>query len=408
MPEPLLPESSLNFRLLFESAPGLYLVLKPDFTIVAVSNAYLKATMTMRKDILGRGLFEVFPDNPDDPAADGVRKLRASLERVLASRAPDTMAVQKYDIRRPEEEGGGFEERYWSPLNTPVFGPDRELCFIIHRVEDVTEFIKLQAQRLELNSKHEKLETELYLRAKELDQANEELRVMNQKREEAMQELEGFSYSVSHDLRAPLRHMRSFSEMLKDDPTSTLSETGKRYAQVIADSSTKMGSLIDNLLEFSRMGRADIRKTLIEQDSLIAEVIQELSPELSKRNIEWRIAPLPAVRADRALMVQVWTNLLSNAVKYTRQREHAVIEVGYEQNKDEFVFHVRDNGVGFDMLYVGKLFGVFQRLHAESDFEGTGIGLAHVQRIILRHGGHAWAEGKKGEGATFYFSLPAP
>jgi signal transduction histidine kinase len=364
MPEPLLPESSLNFRLLFESAPGLYLVLKPDFTIVAVSNAYLKATMTMRKDILGRGLFEVFPDNPDDPAADGVRKLRASLERVLASRAPDTMAVQKYDIRRPEEEGGGFEERYWSPLNTPVFGPDRELCFIIHRVEDVTEFIKLQAQRLELNSKHEKLETELYLRAKELDQANEELRVMNQKREEAMQELEGFSYSVSHDLRAPLRHMRSFSEMLKDDPTSTLSETGKRYAQVIA--------------------------------------------ELSKRNIEWRIAPLPAVRADRALMVQVWTNLLSNAVKYTRQREHAVIEVGYEQNKDEFVFHVRDNGVGFDMLYVGKLFGVFQRLHAESDFEGTGIGLAHVQRIILRHGGHAWAEGKKGEGATFYFSLPAP
>ena len=180
-----------DFQALFQSAPDLYLVLTPDLDIVAVSDAYRRATMTKRENILGRGFFEVFPDNPDDPAATGVRNLRASLERVLRNKVSDTMAVQKYDIRKPESEGGGFEERYWSPVNSPVFGPDKEpdkeIAYIIHRVEDVTEFVRLKQQSIEQNkltqelrARAEQMEAEGYLRAREVQDANRQLEAANQ------------------------------------------------------------------------------------------------------------------------------------------------------------------------------------------------------------------------------------
>jgi PAS domain S-box-containing protein len=179
--------STPDFRILFESAPGLYLVLKPDLTIVAVSDAYLHATMTKREEILGRGLFDVFPDNPDDPTATGTRNLRASLERVLQNRVPDSMAVQKYDIRRPDSEGGGFEERFWSPVNSPVFSADHEIAYIIHRVEDVTEFVRLkqrgseeQRHTEELRTRATQMEAEIYLRSQELADANRKLRKTNE------------------------------------------------------------------------------------------------------------------------------------------------------------------------------------------------------------------------------------
>ncbi len=406
MPDSI-PSSTPDFRLLFESSPSAYLVLSREFRIIAVSDAYLKATLTSRKGVLGRGLFEVFPDNPDDPNADGVRNLRASLERVLALRKPDTMAVQKYDIRRPESEGGGFEERYWSPVNTPVFAADGGITCIIHRVEDVTDFIELKRKDLELTLDHQKMETELFLRGQELTQTNQELRATNAKLASAMEELEGFSRSVSHDLRSPLRHMRGYSEMLLLDETSKLSETGKRYATVIVEASQRMSGLIDNLLEFSRMGRTAMQEVLVDTDALIAQVKAEMAPDLAAREIAWTIDSLPAVRADRALMVQVWTNLIANAVKYTRNTTPARIEIGCERKEKEFIFHVRDNGAGFDMRYADRLFGVFQRLHRSEEFEGNGIGLANVRKIILRHGGQTWAEGRPDQGATFYFSMPA-
>ena len=402
-----IPQATPDFRLLFESSPSLYLVLSRDFQIVAVSDAYLRATLVSRKNVLGRHLFEVFPDNPDDPKADGVRNLRASLDRVLALRKPDTMAVQKYDIRRPESEGGGFEIRYWSCVNTPVFAADGGIVAIIHRAEDVTDFIELKRKGLELTLDHQKMETELYLRGQELTKSNQELRATNQKLAMAMEELEGFSHSVSHDLRSPLRHMRGYSEMLLDDETSTLSEAGKRYATVIGEASQRMSGLIDNLLEFSRMGRTAMREVLVDSDALICDVKNEMAPDFAERAIEWTIGSLPAIRADRALMIQVWTNLISNAVKYTRDRTPALIEIGFERKEKEFLFHIRDNGAGFDMRYADKLFGVFQRLHRQEEFEGNGIGLANVRKIILRHGGQTWAEGRLGEGATFYFTLPA-
>ncbi|MCE0499328.1 MAG: ATP-binding protein [Methylacidiphilales bacterium] len=402
-----------DFQILFESAPGLNLILRPDLTIVAVSEAYLRATKTHRKEIVGRGIFEVFPDNPDDPNADGVRNLRASLNRVLATRAPDTMPVQKYDIRLPEEEGGGFVERFWSPINTPAFDAGGKLIYIIHRVEDVTEFVRLKQQGSEqsrmteeLRSRAQEMESEVLKRGRELIVANEKLTTANADLAQALKKLESFSYSVSHDLRAPLRHIQGYADLLGGDEGSKLSEDGQRYLKVMIDSSKRMGTLIDDLLSFSRMGLVEMRLGTVKMSEAVQETVRALSSDLNGRKIEWKIGSLPDVHGDRALLNQVWTNLLSNAVKYSRQRDPAEIAVGCDRQGNELVFWVRDNGAGFDMKYADKLFGVFQRLHHPNEFEGTGIGLANVRQIISRHGGRTWAEGKVGEGATFYFSLP--
>jgi signal transduction histidine kinase len=223
----------------------------------------------------------------------------------------------------------------------------------------------------------------------------------------ANRELEAFSYSVSHDLRAPLRHIDGFAQLLQQRIAATLSADDRRYLTNISSSARSLGVLIDELLAFSRMGRSELRHTLNNSNQVVADIIRELQPDLAGRQVEWKIDHLPSVQADPAMLPQVWRNLLSNAVKYTREKSPARIEIGYRLDPaDGHVFSVRDNGAGFDMKYVNKLFGVFQRLHSAGEFEGTGIGLAHVRRIVQRHGGRTWAEGVIGEGATFFFSLP--
>jgi light-regulated signal transduction histidine kinase (bacteriophytochrome) len=223
----------------------------------------------------------------------------------------------------------------------------------------------------------------------------------------ANKELEAFSYSVSHDLRAPLRHIDGFAQLLQKHLAATLDATARRYLATIADSAKRLGVLIDELLVYSRMGRTEMRAAQVPMRPLVDEVLRELQPETQGRQIEWQIGELPAVRADAAMLRQVWANLLGNAVKYSRQRAVAQIEIGCRRDgADGHIFSVRDNGAGFDMKYVEKLFGVFQRLHSASEFEGTGIGLANVQRIVQRHHGRVWAEGRPGEGAAFYFTLP--
>jgi signal transduction histidine kinase len=219
-------------------------------------------------------------------------------------------------------------------------------------------------------------------------------------------ELEAFSYSVSHDLRAPLRHINGFADLLNEESGSKLDQDGRRYLSIISDSVRQMGKLIDTLLEFSRIGRVEMRFARVSMVEVVEEVAKKLKEEHKDRSIEWDIQPLPQVRGDRALLKQVWTNLLANAVKYTRRRQIARIEVGCNRKESELEFFVRDNGAGFDMKYAGKLFGVFQRLHRAEEFEGTGVGLANVARVVTRHGGKVRAEAKVNEGAALYFTLP--
>lgn len=238
----------------------------------------------------------------------------------------------------------------------------------------------------------------------ELEATNEELRVTTAQLEAANAELESFSYSVSHDLRAPLRAIDGFSKVLLEDYSTKLDEEGQRYLDIIRDNSQKMGRLIDDLLALSRLGRQPLNKATVDMPALVTEVFTELKePE---RDVQFSLGTLPPAYGDHSLLRQVLANLLGNALKFTRQQRTAIIEVGGRGDNQETTYYVKDNGVGFDMRYSGKLFHVFQRLHADTEFEGTGVGLAIVQCIVHRHGGRVWAEGKVNQGATFYWALP--
>jgi light-regulated signal transduction histidine kinase (bacteriophytochrome) len=283
---------------------------------------------------------------------------------------------------------------------SPPGGPDYEGIFntgiglaaigltTLLAVQQKTAVASLREQSSEIG----KLNEELAKRARELETSNNEL--------------ESFAYSVSHDLRAPLRHVDGYSELLKKQASSSLDEKSLRYIQTILESSKRMGNLIDDLLAFSRIGRAETKKTLVSLDQLVKEVVAEIGEDTRERNIVWKIHPLPICYGDRAMLRLVIVNLLSNAVKFTRARAQAEIAIDCVDMGKEVEMSVRDNGAGFDMQYANKLFGVFQRLHLPEQFEGTGIGLATVRRIIHRHGGEVRAEGGVDQGATLYFSLP--
>jgi light-regulated signal transduction histidine kinase (bacteriophytochrome) len=223
--------------------------------------------------------------------------------------------------------------------------------------------------------------------------------------EAANKELEAFSYSVAHDLRAPLRAIDGFSRILLEEHAPTLTPEAQHYLNVVRKNSQRMGLLIDDLLAFSRLSRQPLNKQPVKPADLVRQSVDELRAEQQGRRVEIAIGDLPACRADPALLKHVWMNLMSNALKYTRKREAAVIEVGSREQAGASVYFVKDNGVGFDMQYADKLFGVFQRLHRPEDYEGTGVGLAIVQRVIHRHGGRVWAEAAVNQGATFYFTV---
>lgn len=598
-------DNNIDYRSLFEAAPGLFLILRPNtpkFTIVTASDAYLEATMTRRDDICGHDLFEIFPDNPDDATADGTSNLRRSLETVIGLKEPNRMGTQKYDIRRPIEQGGGFEVRYWSPLNTPLLDRNNEVKYIIHRVEDITELVGLQkkaaedieAKRLsekkmqemqaesdeksliiknsqdrinnlldilikytkldfsekitvsengdeldaiavglntlseelaaareaeEIQINHikeinhfldailenipnmvfmkdaaqlrfvrlnkagerllgltrdklighndfdffpkeqadfftkkdkealtkndvtdipeEMIETSYgprWLHTKKIPlfdvngapthllgiseditekkedeekilQLNNELSHNVQQLESVNKELESFSYSVSHDLRAPLRAIDGYARIIEEDYGQVLDTEGKRLLGAVQYNAKKMGNLIDDLLAFSRLGKKELTKTDLNMNELVEGALGEINRS-TQHHAKVIIGPLHQAKGDYGLINQVMVNLLSNAIKYSSKKEHPQVDINSELHGREIVYTIRDNGAGFDMRYASKLFGVFQRLHTADEFDGTGVGLAIVKRIVSKHGGKVWADSEKDMGTTFRFSLP--
>jgi signal transduction histidine kinase len=266
----------------------------------------------------------------------------------------------------------------------------------------VDVFVELAVARLKLQgeiAERGRIGAEIAKLNMVLEQRNEDLSAANE-------DLEAFGHSVSHDLRMPLRHIHAYISMLETTAAAKLDKEELRQFSVIRDAARRMGQLIDDLLAFSRIGRTEIKSTSINNEAVVQQVIADMQTDLADRHIVWTIEALPAINADMNLLRQVWANLLANAVKYTRPREQAQIKISAVTQDDEAIFSVSDNGVGFDPAYSDRLFGVFQRLHSEKQFEGTGVGLANVRRIVQRHGGRTWADAKLDEGATFYFSLP--
>ena len=272
-----------------------------------------------------------------------------------------------------------------------------ELHLLAQRFDGMAETLAARQRELEkANVEVKKSNTRLELRVQE---RTRELETLND-------ELEAFCYSVSHDLRAPLRHMDGYARILVEEKSLEANTVAQRYLGSITKSAEKMGVLIDDLLRFSKMARQSMSTSTVETGAIVKELIREISAQEPARQIEWNVGTLPSVNGDQSLIRQVWWNLLANAVKYTRGKEPAKIEVNATAENGEVIFKIEDNGAGFDMKYAEKLFGVFQRLHPESEFEGTGIGLANVRRIISRHGGRTWAEAEPRKGAKFFFSLP--
>ncbi len=316
-----------------------------------------------------------FKDYFTDPA-----RADAGIRRVLAEGK-----VTNYELTARARNGA---ETVVSYNATTLHDRDRKLRGVFAAARDMTELKRYE---------HTVQQNEIQ-RVRDAAHAKE-LAVVNQ-------ELEAFSYSVSHDLRAPLRHVHGYIEMLREATTGQLSEKAQHYLTTITDASVEMGELIDDLLDFSRVGRAEMSGTSVDVGALVQDVIRGLEMAVKDRPIVWQIAPLPTVIGDASLLKQVLTNLIDNAIKYSRTRDPARIEIGCAgEEMGRVILFVRDNGVGFDMRYVDKLFGVFQRLHRPEEFEGTGIGLATVRRIIGRHGGRVWAEGALDRGATFFVTL---
>lgn len=370
-----LKESEARFKELFNNMSNGVVVFKAvndgeDFIIIDFNRGAEKIEKIKKEEILGKSLRLVFP---------GFKEIGVfeKILHVYQTGKPEYLPVSIYKDNRINI----WRENYIYKL------PSGEIVSVY---EDVTERKIAEEQLIKLN---EELENRVKQRTQQLEEVNSEL--------------ESFSYSVSHDLRAPLRHIYGFSELLMKETKDQLKEKEDRYLNNIINSVKNMEKLINDILEFSRMGRSKLNYTAIDFSLLIDESKKILAEDIKNREITWAIKKLPKIKCDISMMKQVFINLISNALKYTRKRKNAEIEIGIiNNNKNEITFYIKDNGVGFNMEYSDKLFGVFQRLHNDKEFEGTGIGLAIVKRIITRHGGKVWAEGKINKGATFYLTLP--
>lgn len=377
--------ANVDFKLVFDSLPGSFMVLDPGFTIVAASDSYLEAVMRKREEITGKNVFEVFPDPPGDKNATGVASLKKSLEFVMENKVLHTMQVLRYDIQRRD---GTFEERSWKPCNKPVLDSRNEVLYIIHRVEDITELVHLKNERDVSGIKTDHLEK----RAVDLQESN--------------LELERFAYIASHDLQEPLRMVSSFLQLLKKRLGGQLDETGDQYIYYALDGAARMKKLIEDLLEYSRVGVNKDDSSLIDLNELLSYIIIPFKDNFTAEGAELKIGKLPSIEGRKAQFIQLFQNLLSNAIKY-KSRNPLKVEIGCIKKIDHHEFFIRDNGIGIDEKFHEKIFVVFQRLHNRLEYAGTGIGLSICKKIVECHGGKIWVESSQGKGSTFRFSIPS-
>jgi PAS domain S-box-containing protein len=350
-------------RSLFEANIDALVTTDPSGIITDVNKQMELLTASTRDELIGAPFKTCFTDP---------QLAEAAIKRVLSERK-----VSNYELTARDRDG---RETPVSCNATTFYDRERRLQGVFAAARDVTDRNRLD------QALHEK---------------NAELQAVNE-------ELETFAYSVSHDLRAPLRAIDGFSHKVVTAYGDKLDDEGRRQLQVVRDNAQRMGRLIDDLLAFSRLGRREVASQALDMDVMVRGVADELSAAEPQRAIEFALSPLPPARGDAALLRQVWVNLLGNAVKFSRQRQTAHIEVGGRTAGAEVVYWIKDDGAGFDMQYADKLFGVFQRLHRQDEFDGTGVGLAIAQRIVHRHRGRIWGEGQPGVGATFHFTLPRP
>lgn len=414
--------ASLDFGALFQNAPDLYLVLDADLVIVEVNNAYVRATKTQREAILGKGLFEVFPDNPDDPTAEGVRNLHASLLRVLQTRASDAMLVQKYDIRKPEEEGGGFEERYWSPLNTPVLGADGEVAYIIHKVEDVTEFVRLKQQGVEQSRLNEslrmqavKMEAEVFSRAREvaatsaqLKAANEELEKLYARTLELDKLKSQFFANVSHELRTPLTLI--MSPLARRLAKSDLPAAERAEAAMMLRNARLLYHHVSDLLDASKLeaGRMTVDYARLDLGGLVRTMAAQFDSLASEKGVDYQVDVPVALGAegDAAKIQRILLNLLSNAFKFTPAG--GAIGVRLRDEAGAAILEVQDSGPGVPAEWREAVFERFRQVEGGSRRRhgGTGLGLAIVREFAELHGGSASVSEAPGGGALFMVRMP--
>jgi signal transduction histidine kinase len=400
------------FQALFESAPDLYLVLSTDLKIVAATDAYLKATLTRREQIIGRYLFEVFPDNPAEDKASGVNNLRSSLYRVLKTKEPDAMAVQKYDIPRPSSEGREFEERFWSPLNTPVLDQQGGISFIIHRVEDVTAFMRLTQQRTddrkqaeELRSRTERMEGEIVQRAQQLQLANEKLREAERLKSE-------FFANVSHELRTPLSLILAPAESLLSVRQGVLPATQLHLVNIIHNNAVRLLQMVTGILDFTKAeaGRIEVHRRPTSIHRLIQMLTHDFQPMANQKGLSLFVQQPETeiyVNIDPHLLERILFNLLSNAIKFTSSGGNITVISDYD--KDILKLTVKDNGIGIASKDLPILFQKFRQVESSSTrrFEGTGLGLALVREFTELMGGKVSVSSEPGVGSNFEVTIPA-
>lgn len=417
-------QKSTDYRAIVQSLPGLFVVMDAELRIVEVSNAYNRATMTRRDEMLGKTMFEVFPDNPGDPGADGAHNLHASLERVMKSAAADTMAVQKYDVRKQQQEGGEFEERYWSVINSPVLDDDGRIRYIIHKAEDVTEFIRLKQMGMEknrfnggLSEQATRMEAEIYERSREVAAASALLKTTNQALAEAKAAAEAanvakssFLATMSHEIRTPMNGVLGMANLLR---RTRLDSRQQDYLEKIQASGEHLLAIINDILDFSKIEAGKIQ--LATDDFLLGDLISDtwsLVEERAKaKGLEQRTVCSHAklfLRGDKTRLEQALVNFLGNAVKFTEKGSLALACRIEEETETGYLirFEVTDTGIGMNHEQQQRVFNAFEQADSSTNrkYQGTGLGLAITKRIAQVMGGETGVTSSPGQGSTFWLT----